>query len=50
MADLWFLPSASNVNLMKVTLATVNGGSNYDSLNIIEIDRSVLTENQDYAA
>ena len=34
MADLWFLPSASNVNLMKITLATVNGGSNYDSLKV----------------
>jgi len=28
---MWILPSAMTVNVMKVTQALVNGGSNYDS-------------------
>jgi len=31
---MWFLPSALNVKVEKFNKARVNGGSNYDSLNV----------------
>ena len=31
---MWFLPSALNVNVVKIKQARVNGGSNYDSLKV----------------
>ena len=31
---MWFLPSALNVNVKKFKQARVNGGSNYDSLQV----------------
>ena len=31
---MWFLPSALNVNVMRLNQARVNGGSNYDSLKV----------------
>lgn len=30
----WILPSAMAVNVMRVTQALVNGGSNYDSFKV----------------
>jgi len=33
---MWILPSAMTVNVMKVTQALVNGGSNYDSFKVVK--------------